>query len=65
MSGLVDALQLAIKPIYDVAARLPRHDRDVVENALDQVVAIGLDEEQMADVSADLLNDAINEAEDK
>lgn len=62
---MVDALQLAIQPIFDVAARLPRHDRDVVENALDQVVAIGLDEEQMADVSADLLNDAINEAEDK
>ena len=61
----MDALQLAIKPIYDVAARLPRHDRDAVKNALDQVVAIGLDEEQMADVSADLLNEVINEAEDK
>ena len=65
MSDLTNDVALALTPVRKLAERLSAVERFAIERAVDDVLAICREEEEQADVTADLLNEAINEAEDK
>jgi len=65
MSGLAEDVAQVLEPVRQIAERLSATERDAIEYALQAVREICEDEERQAQTTVNLLNETIDELEDK
>lgn len=65
MTGLADDITQVLEQVLKVAERLSASERDVIEQALQAAREICEDEERQAAVTVNLLNETMDELEDK
>jgi hypothetical protein len=65
VSGLAEDVAQVLEPVRQIAERLSATERDAIEYALQAVREICEDEERQAQTTVNLLNETIDELEDK
>lgn len=65
MTGLTEDVAQVLEPVREIAERLSAVERDAIEQALQAAREICEDEERQAQTTVNLLNEAMDELEDK
>jgi hypothetical protein len=65
MTGLTDDVAQVLEPVREIAERLSAVERDAIEQALQAAREICEDEERQAQTTVNLLNETMDELEDK
>jgi hypothetical protein len=65
VTGLAEDVAQVLEPVRQIAERLSATERDAIEYALQAVREICEDEERQAQTTVNLLNETIDELEDK
>jgi hypothetical protein len=65
MTGLTEDVAQVLEPVREIAERLSAVERDAIEQALQAAREICEDEERQAQTTVNLLNETMDELEDK
>ena len=65
MTGLAEDVAQVLEPVREIAERLSAVERDAIEQALQAAREICEDEERQAQRTVNLLNETMDELEDK
>jgi hypothetical protein len=65
VTGLTEDVAQVLEPVREIAERLSAVERDAIEQALQAAREICEDEERQAQTTVNLLNETMDELEDK